>query len=481
MSDTQVLLSKIAALRQRLEQAQGLAGEAVAELAADSEAGALRRLRGLEQRIATGYDDHTLLDGTLRQLSAAPDAAHETRVLPTRLTMRARRILERGRLFLEQLRALAEDFADASPFTDPLALHYRETVAMADTTLRTVQAFPDVASAQLRQCEGLEAILGVIEQRLTALAAAVGQRRQEAERIDNLADLLTTLHAGQAVDLKQFVTLGETLLEEADQLVPLRFLHESPEHPAHFVACHSLTVAQVIARVARYDPEWRGRQLDPVLAGLLHDVGMLGVPADVLRHPGPLDDTQRRLVEGHVRAGATLVARLLPSGAWLIEALVCHHERLDGTGYPEGRREWQIGSLARLLAVCDVYAALCTPRPHRAARETRTALTDTLLLAEQGTLDRVHAEHLLQLSFYPVGTIVELADGAVGLVVATPSGRRELNAPARPVLALLTDCQGRPLPVPRHIDLALCESRSIVRTLSQVERRELLGRHHPEL
>jgi HD-GYP domain-containing protein (c-di-GMP phosphodiesterase class II) len=197
--------------------------------------------------------------------------------------------------------------------------------------------------------------------------------------------------------------------------------------------------------------------------------------------PGLLDDRQRRAVEAHTRVGAEILARLLPGGAWLAEAAAGHHERLDGTGYPAGLRDRQIAQLTRLVAVCDVYATLCTPRPHRPALDTRTALTDTLLLAEQGSLDRYQAERLLQLSFYPVGAVVELADGAVGLVVATHLGRRDLNTPARPVLALLTDGDGLPLPRPQHVDLAQCESRSIVRTLPETERRERLGGRYPEL
>jgi hypothetical protein len=108
-------------------------------------------------------------------------------------------------------------------------------------------------------------------------------------------------------------------------------------------------------------------------------------------------------------------------------------------------------------------------------------LTDTLLLAEQGALDRFHAEKLLHLSFYPVGTVVELADGAVGLVVATHQGWRDLSTPARPVLALLTDSQRNPLAESRHLDLAECEARSILRGVPASERRELLGRRFPEL
>ena len=79
--------------------------------------------------------------------------------------------------------------------------------------------------------------------------------------------------------------------------------------------------------------------------------------------------------------------------------------------------------LSRLLAVCDVYAAFCTARPHRPAKETRTALTDVLLMAESGLLDRDYAERLLELTFYPVGAAVEMADGSLALVAAAPSAR----------------------------------------------------------
>src|SRR5262249_32732509 len=195
----------------------------------------------------------------------------------------------------------------------------------------------------------------------------------------------------------------------------------------------------------------------------------------------PLDDDCRRAIEQHVQTGAELTARLASGAAWLCEATAGHHERLDGTGYPAGLREDQLTPLTRLLAVCDVYAARAAPRPQRPALDTRTALTDTLLLAEQGKLDRYQAEKLLQLSFYPVGSAVELADGAVGVVVATHHARRELNAPSRPVLALLTDSQGRLLPGPSHTDLAECEGRSIVRSLPESERGALRGSRYPEL
>jgi HD-GYP domain-containing protein (c-di-GMP phosphodiesterase class II) len=481
MSETQTLLGKIAALRQRLEQAQGLAneaGSAAAALAGDDGA----RLEVLRRKTEAGAEHDSLVDASLRQLGSEAAPAN---VLPAQLTARARRVVERGRELLARLRPLADHLETAAqspqhPTADPLGRLYRETAAMTDSTLRMVQGFPDAPSAQIKLCEGLEAILSVVAQRVALLTGAIVQRRQWSERIETLASLLVALAGGETTDVDKLRTLAEGLVAEAQEALPLRFLHAPAHELARFVACHSLTVAQVVARVVRHDPDLRPRVFEVVLAALVHDAGMLRVPADVLAQPGPLDDAGRRAVEGHARIGAEMVRRLLPEAAWLAEAAAAHHERLDGTGYPGGLRDVQLSSLARLLAVCDTYAALCCPRPHRPARETRTALTDTLLLAESGVLDRGHAERLLQLSFYPIGSAVEMADGAVGVVVATHLGRRDLNTPARPVVALLTDAQGQALPSPLHIDLAECESHSIVRSLAPSERRQVLGGHYPE-
>jgi HD-GYP domain-containing protein (c-di-GMP phosphodiesterase class II) len=482
MTETQTLVAKIAAIRQRLEQAQGLANEAGSAAAALVN-GDGARLETLRRKVDAGAEHDALVDASIRQLGDAEAAPAP--VFPTQLTARARRVIERGRELLARLRPMADQLENEAPTppnsaADPLARLYRETAAMTDSALRMVQAFPNAPSAQLKLCEGLEAILHVVARQVGVLAGAVTQRRLWSERIDALAGLLASLAAGELVEVQSFTTLAEALIAEAVDGSPLRFLSAPAQERGRFVACHSLTVAQVAARLARHDTELRPRALEVVLAALVHDAGMMCVPVEVLAHPGPLDDAGRRAIEAHARIGGDLARRLLPDAAWLMETAAAHHERLDGTGYPGGLREIQMSSLARLLAVCDTYAALCCPRPHRAARETRTALTDTLLLAESGQLDKGHAERLLQLSFYPVGSAVELADGSVGVVVATHLGRRDLNIPSRPVVALLTDSQGQPRPAAVHLDLAQAESHSIVRSLSPTERRELLGGPFPE-
>ena len=235
-----------------------------------------------------------------------------------------------------------------------------------------------------------------------------------------------------------------------------------------------------MVRLVRHAPEFRSNLREPVLAALLHDVGMLRAPLDALSSEQRLTDAQCRALEDHPRAGSELILYRLAALGGVASAIATHHERFDGSGYPTGLRGEQIPLLARLLAVADTYAAMCCPRPFRPAADPRTALTDTLLLAEQKALDRFMAEKLLVLSFYPVGSVVELVDGAVGVVLANHHGSRDLRLAAKPIIAIVTDARGMILPTPQPADLAEGEGRTIVRTLRAEERSRLLGRHYPE-
>ena len=131
-------------------------------------------------------------------------------------------------------------------------------------------------------------------------------------------------------------------------------------------AGHSRTVAMLVKKMSQalgWAPE-RVRGME--LAGLLHDIGLLSLPTDLLASTGPLDDAARRLLHTHPDASAEILEPLSRVGV-PVAAVRAHHERLDGSGYPRGLRGRQIPVGAELLAVADVYAALTAERPHRPA------------------------------------------------------------------------------------------------------------------
>ncbi|MBN9117852.1 MAG: HD domain-containing protein [Planctomycetes bacterium] len=481
MSDTRGLLDRISAFRQRLDATPQLIPEAIpvdeepdGDVVAEAEA----------------------FRHSVKQIVGAPQV--DPAVTLPQFTDRAKGLLATAKQLLDRQRAFTADplyagLAGASK-ADAVVGYHRETVAVLDAVVRLARAFPDSAAEQLKLCDGLDGLLGVVRDRLAVQERALARRRTDAERTDRLAGFLAAVHTHQPADLQTVATLAEELLEDARQGRPIRFVRVPVASvsaypggamvpaPARLVAAHAINVAQVVARVLPYDYEWSGRPLLPVVAALVMDCGMLAVPAHVLAKAKPLTADERRVIEAHPKYGAELLLYCFPSVSGpLAAAIATHHERGDGTGYPNGLRGADVPPLGRLLRAADVYAALSEERPHRPAMDPRAALTEVLLCAEQGQLDRDFAEYLLNLSFYPVGTVVELTDGRVGTVVANHPNRLDPRAPGRPVVAALTTADGSLLPRPEYVDLSAADRGGIVCGLSADRARELLGGRYPDL
>lgn len=482
MSDASGLLDRISAFRQRLEATPRIVPEGIPTDPADTP----RAVAAPEE-----------FRHSLRQITGAVEVNEGP--VPPPLTDRARKLLADAKHLLARQRIFAADPIMAGMGNkhdgeaDPLAAYHQETVAVMDSAVRLAQVFPESPSVQLKLCDGLDGVLEIVKERLTVQERALAQRRTDFARIDKLAAVLTAMSQYRSVGLNPVAAIGEELLEDARQTRPLRFLYAAPlsthsypggpesPAPARFLAAHCLNVAQVIARVVPFDYEWAGRPLVPVVAALLMDCGMMRVPAEVLAKPGELTADEKRAIEQHPQYGAELLVRYAADAAPLAAAVASHHERADGTGYPVGLKDSTAPSLGRMLAAADTYAALCSPRPYRAAQDTRAALTDVLLLAEHGQLDKDFAEFLINLSFYPVGSVVELTDGRIGVVAANHPNRMDPRATGRPVVALLADADGTLLPRPEHLDLSVSTRGGILRTLPADRKREVLGHRYPDL
>jgi HD-GYP domain-containing protein (c-di-GMP phosphodiesterase class II) len=117
------------------------------------------------------------------------------------------------------------------------------------------------------------------------------------------------------------------------------------------------------------------------IAGLVHDIGKLQLPWEILNKPGRLTDEEFALIRRHPALGASLLEHL-GGFAEEVPIVACHHERWDGGGYPAGTAGEAIPLEARVLSVCDVYDALTSDRPYRAAWDHERALA--LLREERG-------------------------------------------------------------------------------------------------
>ena len=155
----------------------------------------------------------------------------------------------------------------------------------------------------------------------------------------------------------------------------IRALSSITELRDPYTAVHQQRVAQICLAIAErlQLPEDRVRGLE--VAALLHDVGKMSVPIEILSNPGQLSPAQRTLVESHVAAGYEILSPI-PFPWPIAEVVLQSHERLDGSGYPNGLSGDQIVEDARILAVADTVEAMTAHRPYRAALGSDNAVAE---------------------------------------------------------------------------------------------------------
>jgi len=113
----------------------------------------------------------------------------------------------------------------------------------------------------------------------------------------------------------------------------------------------------------------------------LHDVGKIGVPDDLLRRDGPLSEEERLKVLEHTVVGERILAPLLKGQSTILAIVRWHHEKLDGSGYPDGLRGDRIPLAVRIVSVADAFDAMTTSRPYRRARSAAAAVGELMRCA----------------------------------------------------------------------------------------------------
>jgi HD-GYP domain-containing protein (c-di-GMP phosphodiesterase class II) len=183
---------------------------------------------------------------------------------------------------------------------------------------------------------------------------------------------------------------------------------------------HSRRVAAITRELATALgwPPVRVRGME--LAGLFQDIGLLALPADLLAVAGPLDRRSLELLRSHPDTSAEILEPLSRVGV-PVAAVRAHHERLDGSGYPNGLRSRQIPFGAQVLAVADTFAALTRPRPHRPALGPVAALAALRTEAAEGRL----AAKLVDL----LDDVVNSTGKASGSGTAEPGGGSDALPP----------------------------------------------------
>jgi HD-GYP domain-containing protein (c-di-GMP phosphodiesterase class II) len=172
-------------------------------------------------------------------------------------------------------------------------------------------------------------------------------------------------------------------------------------------------------------------------ASLLHDIGMMRIPEQVLQKKGKLTENELKVIQTHPVYSFNIITKTLKYPVEVGRIALQHHERWDGNGYPKQLSGEKIDLSARILSVTDAFEAMVSVRPYRNSMIGYKAMRQLLNDNSRRFDSKVLKTFIKIMGIYPIGSIVLLNDASIGRVVSTHS-----NAPLRPEIRLLIDPQG---------------------------------------
>lgn len=228
-----------------------------------------------------------------------------------------------------------------------------------------------------------------------------------------------------------------------------------------FHAIHGAAYGVSLATALNYS---RPKLHELMFSMLLMDAGMLRVPPHVREKNSAFTEGERGQVKTHPLLGYQLLLKNGKVKANLATVALQHHEAFDGSGYPQGLKSGQIEEMARIASIADTYTAMIESRPYRPPHLPYDAMKH-MLSAQMNRFDpRLLRTFLGRLSIYPVGSIVQLSTGKIGLVMSCKPDK-----PLRPLLRVLRDEKGLPVSGLMLSDLIYDTDVYIVKALDPVQ------------
>ena len=188
------------------------------------------------------------------------------------------------------------------------------------------------------------------------------------------------------------------------------------------------------------------------MGALLCDIGKVGISNRILDKPGKLTEAEFEQVKRHVIIDDNFMERFPGLSNAVLEIIQTHHERHDGSGYPRGLSADDVPVYSRIVAIADCYDALTNDRPYGRAISPTQACRVLYELRDIHYQGEIVEEFIQAVGVYPVGTLVELNTGEVGVVISEYRKRR-----LRPKLLLLLDAGKQPITSTRYLNLMDCQ------------------------
>jgi len=250
--------------------------------------------------------------------------------------------------------------------------------------------------------------------------ASMGSELQRAAGVINrsrqqVVALFGEARLGRSVNSEQCMTLVEGIADSVSRnpsaLISLARLKTKDD----YTYMHSVAVCALMVSLARNLGLEAEQVREAGLAGLLHDIGKMAMPMEVLNKAGSLTDDEYKIMQSHPLRGHELLMSGSMALPGALDVCLHHHEKMDGTGYPHKLPGEQISLLARMGAVCDVYDAITSTRPYKSAWDPAGSIQR--MAQWKGHFDpAVFQAFVKSVGIYPVGSLVRLQSGRLAVV-----------------------------------------------------------------
>lgn len=222
---------------------------------------------------------------------------------------------------------------------------------------------------------------------------------------------------GKAVDTggaqKLVEEISDSVIRNPGALISLARLKTVDD----YTYMHSVAVCAMMVALAKQLGMDEAQIKSAGLAGLMHDLGKALMPMEVLNKPGKLTDDEFAIIKKHPEEGHKLLQTGTNVDPVVMDVCLHHHEKVDGSGYPKGLTSAELTMFAKMGAVCDVYDAITSNRPYKAGWDPAESLRKMAEWANGHFDPMVFQAFVKSLGIYPIGSLVRLQSGRLGVVV----------------------------------------------------------------
>ncbi len=269
-----------------------------------------------------------------------------------------------------------------------------------------------------------------VEQELQAVAQAQRQTQPVSAKVEfkraaeicrqskkAVVSMFQEARMGKTVDASSAQRLvdeiSDSVARNANALISLARLKTVDD----YTYMHSVAVCAMMIALARQLGMDEAKIRSAGLAGLLHDLGKAVMPMNVLNKPGKLTEAEFGVIKSHPVEGHRMLLTVGNVDPIALDVCLHHHEKTDGSGYPKGLKDEQISIYAKMGAVCDVYDAITSNRPYKSGWDPAESLRKMAEWSNGHFDQKVFQAFVKSLGIYPIGSLVRLASGRLGVVV----------------------------------------------------------------